>query len=57
MIFKITLKISYISQVMTMEPNDVISTGTPDGYGRVKSGDVIEGSLNDNLAKIKFIVA
>lgn len=42
---------------MTLEPNDVILTGTPDGFGRVKAGDVIEGALNDDLAKIKFVVA
>lgn len=42
---------------MTLEANDVILTGTPDGFGQVKSGDVIEGSLSDDLAKIKFVVA
>lgn len=57
MIFKIPQLISYVTQFMTLEPNDVILTGTPDGFGRVKSGDIIEGSLNDNLAKIKFVVA
>lgn len=57
MIFKIPQLISYVSQLMVLEPNDVILTGTPDGFGRVMSGDVIEGSLNDNLAKIKFVVA
>lgn len=57
MIFKIPKLISYISQFMTLEPNDVILTGTPDGFGQVKSGDVIEGALDDNLAKIKFVVA
>jgi len=57
MIFKIPQLISYISQYMTLEPNDVILTGTPDGFGQIKSGDVIQGSLNNNLAKIKFVVA
>lgn len=42
---------------MTLEPNDVILTGTPDGFGQVKSGDIIEGSLNGDLVKIKFAVA
>lgn len=57
MIFKIPQLISYVSAFMTLEPNDVILTGTPDGFGAVQSGDVIEGSLNDDLAKIKFVVA
>ncbi len=57
MIFKIPQLIAYVSQFMTLEPYDVILTGTPDGFGAVKSGDVIEGLLNDNLAKIKFVVA
>lgn len=57
MIFRIPQLISYVSQHMTLEPNDVILTGTPDGFGQVKSGDIIEGSLNDNLANIKFVVA
>lgn len=57
MIFKIPKLISYVSQYMTLEPNDVILTGTPDGFGQIKSGDIIEGSLNRNMAKIKFVVA
>lgn len=57
MIFKIPQLISYVSQYMTLEPNDVILTGTPDGFGKIESGDVIEGSLNENLSKIKFVVA
>src|SRR5690606_324111 len=31
--FKIPFLISYISQFMTLEPGDVISTGTPPGVG------------------------
>lgn len=58
MIFKIPELIAYVSGFMTLEANDVILTGTPDGFGAVKSGDVIEGVLNNaNLGKIKFVVA
>ncbi len=51
MIFPIERIISYISSIMTLEPGDVIFTGTPDGVilGRpeservwMKEGDVIE---------------
>src|SRR5260370_11400696 len=33
MIFKVAYLISYISQGITLEPGDVIATGTPDGVG------------------------
>ncbi|MCI0412873.1 fumarylacetoacetate hydrolase family protein [bacterium] len=32
----------YVSQIMTLLPGDVISTGTPSGIAPVQSGDVIE---------------
>jgi len=34
--------IRFISQVMTLEPGDVIATGTPAGVGSLKAGDVVE---------------
>ena len=34
--------IRYIADVMTLEPGDVIATGTPEGVGPVVAGDVIE---------------
>jgi 2-keto-4-pentenoate hydratase/2-oxohepta-3-ene-1,7-dioic acid hydratase in catechol pathway len=49
MIFKIPYLISYISQGITLEPGDVIATGTPEGVGIfrnppivLKAGDVFE---------------
>ena len=33
MVFKIPFLVSYLSQFMTLEPGDVISTGTPPGVG------------------------
>jgi 2-keto-4-pentenoate hydratase/2-oxohepta-3-ene-1,7-dioic acid hydratase in catechol pathway len=49
MIFKVAYLISYISQGITLEPGDVIATGTPDGVGifrkppvLLKAGDVFE---------------
>jgi 2-keto-4-pentenoate hydratase/2-oxohepta-3-ene-1,7-dioic acid hydratase in catechol pathway len=33
MIFKIPYLVSYISQSLTLEPGDIISTGTPEGVG------------------------
>ncbi len=33
MIFGVTHLVSYISQFMTLEPGDIIATGTPPGVG------------------------
>jgi 2-keto-4-pentenoate hydratase/2-oxohepta-3-ene-1,7-dioic acid hydratase in catechol pathway len=33
MIFKIPEQVAYISSIMTLEPGDIISTGTPVGAG------------------------
>jgi 2-keto-4-pentenoate hydratase/2-oxohepta-3-ene-1,7-dioic acid hydratase in catechol pathway len=42
MIFPISRLVSFISGVMTLQPGDVISTGTPMGVGPLKAGDTIE---------------
>jgi 2-keto-4-pentenoate hydratase/2-oxohepta-3-ene-1,7-dioic acid hydratase in catechol pathway len=40
--FGIPFLLAHISQVMTLEPGDVIATGTPAGVGRLNPGDVVE---------------
>jgi 2-keto-4-pentenoate hydratase/2-oxohepta-3-ene-1,7-dioic acid hydratase in catechol pathway len=42
MVFPIPLLLSYISHVMTLEPGDVVATGTPAGISRLQPGDVVE---------------
>ena len=42
MIFSITELIRYITQVMTLEPGDVLLTGTPAGVGSLQPGDHVE---------------
>jgi len=49
MIFKVAYLIHYLSQAITLEPGDVIATGTPEGVGifrkppvLLKPGDVFE---------------
>jgi 2-keto-4-pentenoate hydratase/2-oxohepta-3-ene-1,7-dioic acid hydratase in catechol pathway len=42
MIFSIPVLIEYISSIMTLEPGDLILTGTPEGVGRLEPGDVVE---------------
>jgi 2-keto-4-pentenoate hydratase/2-oxohepta-3-ene-1,7-dioic acid hydratase in catechol pathway len=42
LIFKVQELVSFISNVMTLLPGDLIATGTPAGVGPMKPGDVIE---------------
>lgn len=57
MIFKPDFLVSFISQVMTLEPQDIILTGTPPGVGPMNVGDVVEveiegiGKLSNKVAK------
>jgi len=59
MLFKVPTLISDISQGMTLEPGDIIATGTPDGVGAGRSpqewlwpGDVVEAGV-DGLGKLR----
>jgi 2-keto-4-pentenoate hydratase/2-oxohepta-3-ene-1,7-dioic acid hydratase in catechol pathway len=40
--FPIPFLLSYISGIMTLEPGDLIATGTPAGVGPLTDGDVVE---------------
>jgi 2-keto-4-pentenoate hydratase/2-oxohepta-3-ene-1,7-dioic acid hydratase in catechol pathway len=42
MVFPILALVTYISQLMTLEPGDLIATGTPAGVGPLRAGDVVE---------------
>ena len=42
MAFPVTFLISYISEIMTLCPGDLIATGTPAGVSRMKHGDTVE---------------
>jgi 2-keto-4-pentenoate hydratase/2-oxohepta-3-ene-1,7-dioic acid hydratase in catechol pathway len=42
LIFPIPMLIEEITRYMTLEPGDVIATGTPAGVGPLNSGDVVE---------------
>jgi len=49
MVYGVSFLVSYLSQFMSLEPGDVISTGTPPGVGMgmkpptyLKPGDVVE---------------
>ena len=42
MVFPIDELLSYISHVMTLEPGDLVATGTPSGVGPLAPGDTVE---------------
>ncbi|KPJ68651.1 hypothetical protein AMJ44_05910 [candidate division WOR-1 bacterium DG_54_3] len=57
MIFTVDYLVSFISQIMTLGPEDVILTGTPPGVGPMQVGDVVEveieriGKLTNKVVK------
>ena len=44
-IFSLEYILRFISRVMTLNPGDVIATGTPSGVGSVVAGDVVEVNI------------
>lgn len=42
MVFSIAFCLSFVSHVMTLEPGDLLATGTPAGISRLSPGDVVE---------------
>ncbi|NUS99229.1 MAG: fumarylacetoacetate hydrolase family protein [Gemmatimonadaceae bacterium] len=42
MVFSIPAVLSYISRVMTLEPGDLVATGTPAGVAPLAPGDIVE---------------
>lgn len=42
MIFPVARIVSYLSHIMTLEPGDLIATGTPEGVGPLADGDRLE---------------
>ncbi|KYC54421.1 MAG: hypothetical protein AMQ74_00026 [Candidatus Methanofastidiosum methylothiophilum] len=45
MIFNCYELLEFISEIMPLEPGDVIATGTPPGVGPMKRGDVVEAKI------------
>lgn len=53
MIFKIDQIISYCSSIVTLEPGDIIATGTPDGVGPFTKGDRIVATI-ESIGKLEL---
>lgn len=45
MVFAPPVLVSYISQMIVLEPGDVVMTGTPAGVGPLQAGDVVEVTI------------
>lgn len=55
LIFKPDYLVSFISQVMTLLPGDIILTGTPSGIGPMKIGDTVVVEI-EKIGKLTNIV-
>lgn len=51
MVFNVNVLIAFISSVMTLEPGDILFTGTPAGIGLLKPGDSVEVEI-EGLGKL-----
>jgi 2-keto-4-pentenoate hydratase/2-oxohepta-3-ene-1,7-dioic acid hydratase in catechol pathway len=56
MIFSIPFCLSFVSHVMTLEPGDLVATGTPAGVGPLSSGDVVEVEITGH-SSVRSLVA
>jgi len=56
LIFNVADLVAYVSQIMTLEPGDVIMTGTPSGVGPMQKGDRIAIEIQ-GIGRLENIVA
>ena len=52
MVFNVGVIIAYVSSIMTLEPGDLIFTGTPSGVGELKDGDEVSVEI-EGLGEIQ----
>lgn len=55
LVFPVDMLVSFISNIMTLLPGDVIATGTPSGIGPMKPGDVVEVKI-ENIGTLRNYV-
>jgi fumarylpyruvate hydrolase len=51
LIWSVAETVAYLSKYFTLEPGDLIFTGTPEGVGPVKRGDLLKGGI-DGLGEL-----
>ncbi|HJU87831.1 MAG TPA: fumarylacetoacetate hydrolase family protein [Gemmatimonadaceae bacterium] len=52
MAFPIPVLLAYISGIMTLEPGDLVATGTPAGVGQLLHGDLVEVEI-EGLSRVR----
>jgi 2-keto-4-pentenoate hydratase/2-oxohepta-3-ene-1,7-dioic acid hydratase in catechol pathway len=52
MVFKIPMLLSFISHIMTLEPGDLVATGTPAGISPLRAGDTVEVSI-EGISRVR----
>lgn len=55
MVFSLSKLVSYMSHAMTLEPGDLLLTGTPEGVGPLVSGDQVEMTI-EGMPPLHFAV-
>jgi fumarylpyruvate hydrolase len=56
MIWSVAEIVSQVSKLWTLQPGDLIFTGTPDGVGPIKAGDRVEGEV-EGVGAVAFTVS
>jgi len=56
LIWSVPEMISILSKTVTLEPGDIIYTGTPEGVGPIQKGDKISGGI-DGLSEISLSIS
>jgi len=57
MIFSVEKIVEYVTSIFTFYPGDLIFTGTPEGVGRIRKGDVIEAKLGNKISELGIHVS
>ena len=57
LIFNIDQIIQVVSEIMTLEQGDVILTGTPQGVGEIKAGDVVKVEVEGVSSTVNKVIA
>ena len=55
MIWPVGELLAFISKIFTLEPGDIILTGTPQGVGKLNHGDHLRASISE-IGSMEFIV-
>ncbi len=55
MVFRVNQLIAFASSIMTLDPGDIIMTGTPSGVGPLVPGDSVEAAI-EGIGKLRNVV-